>query len=122
MEECVTQREDTVHIFCCRMSVEEELSVAFAEFVLGEKERKENPTIFFTNKNSELLLSRWPCKDYLEGTCTNSVKRGTLQKAYPTRPKRDAGLGRSARMHIVRLMNNLVKGPKIMGTKVKWLC
>ena len=48
-----------------------------------------------------------------------SVKSGTLQNACSTRPKMDAGLGKSARTHIVRLMNNPVKGPKTMMTKVQ---
>ena len=57
-------------------------------------------------------MSRWPCKDYLRGTCTNSVKNGILQNACSTRPIVVADLVKSARMHIVRLMNNLVKGLK----------
>ena len=43
---------------------------------------------------------------------THSVKSGTLQNACSTRPRAVVGLGKSARSHIVRLMNNLVKGPK----------
>ena len=43
---------------------------------------------------------------------THSVKSGTLQNACCTRPRVVAGLGKSARMHTVRLMNNLVKGPR----------
>ena len=43
---------------------------------------------------------------------THSVKSGTLQNACSTRPRVVASLGKSARMHTVRLMNNLVKGPK----------
>ena len=39
----------------------------------------------------------------------HSVKSGTLQNAYPTRLRVVVGLSKSARMHIVRLMNNLVK-------------
>ena len=50
---------------------------------------------------------------------TRSVKSGTLQNACSTRPRVVAGLGKSARMHIVRLMNNLVKGPKRMMTRVQ---
>ena len=49
----------------------------------------------------------------------HSVKNGTLQNACSTRPRVVADLGKSARMHIVRLMNNLVKGPKRMMTKVQ---
>ena len=36
----------------------------------------------------------------------HSVKSGTLQNACSTRPRAVADLGKSARMHIVRLMNN----------------
>ena len=43
---------------------------------------------------------------------THSVKSGTLQNACSTRPRVVADLGKSARVHIVRLMNNLVQGPK----------
>ena len=49
----------------------------------------------------------------------HSVKDGTLQNACSTRPRVFTDLGKSARMHIVRLMNNLVKGPKRMMTKVQ---
>ena len=49
----------------------------------------------------------------------HSVKSGTLQNACSTRPRVVADLAKSARMHIVRLMNNLVKGPKRMMTKVQ---
>ena len=49
----------------------------------------------------------------------HSVKSGALQNACSTRPRVGADLGRSARMHIVRLMNNLVKGPIRMMTKVQ---
>ena len=42
----------------------------------------------------------------------HSVRSGTLQNACSTRPRVVADLGKSARMHIVSLMNNLVKGPK----------
>ena len=49
----------------------------------------------------------------------HSVKSGTLQNACSTRPRVVADLENSAQMHIVRLMNNLVKGPKRMMTKVQ---
>ena len=49
----------------------------------------------------------------------HSVKSGTLQNACSTRPRVVADLGKSARMHIVRLMNNLVKGLERMMTKVQ---
>ena len=49
----------------------------------------------------------------------HSVKSGTLQNACSTRPRVVVGLEKSAVMHIVRLMNNLVEGPKRMMTKVQ---
>ena len=52
----------------------------------------------------------------------HSVKSGTLQNACCTRPRVVADLGKSAHTHIFRLMNNLVKGPKRMMTKVQWPC
>ena len=51
----------------------------------------------------------------------HSVKSGTLQNACSTRPRVVADLERSARMHFVMLMNNFVKSPKSMVTKVQWL-
>ena len=54
-----------------------------------------------------------------ELTTTRSVKSGILQNACSTKPRVVAGLGKSARMHTVRLMNNPVKGPKRMMTRVQ---
>ena len=66
-------------------------------------------------------MSRWPCNDYLKGTCNNSFceKGGTLQNACSTRPRVVVGLGKSAHTHTVRLMNSRLKGPKRMMTKVQ---
>ena len=50
----------------------------------------------------------------------HSVKSGTLQNACSASSKMDADLVKSAHMHIVRLMNDQVKGPKRMMTKVQW--
>ena len=50
---------------------------------------------------------------------THPAKDGILLNACTTRPRVVVGLGKSARMHTVRLMNNLVKGPKRMMTKVQ---
>ena len=49
---------------------------------------------------------------------THFVKSGTLQNACSTRPRVVVGLGKSARSHIVRLMNSRQKGLKRMITKV----
>ena len=50
---------------------------------------------------------------------THFVKSGTLQNARSTRPRAVANLLKSAHMRIARLMNNLVKDPKRMMTKVQ---
>ena len=50
---------------------------------------------------------------------THSVKSGILQNACSTSPRMDADLGKSALMHIVRLTNNLAKGPERMMTRVQ---
>ena len=42
----------------------------------------------------------------------HSVKSGILQNACSTRPRVVADLGKSALVQTVKLMNNLVKGPK----------
>ena len=69
-------------------------------------------------------MSRWPCKDYLKGTCTNSF----CEKWHPPEClfyKSESGCkfgGKSALMRIARLMNNLPKGLLRMVTKVQWLC
>ena len=51
-----------------------------------------------------------------------SVKSGTLQNTCSTRPRVVADLGKNAHMHTVRLMNNLVKGPKKNDDKVQLVC
>ena len=48
-----------------------------------------------------------------------SVKNGILQYACSTSRRMDADWERMALMHIVRLMNNLVKGRERMVTKVQ---
>ena len=47
------------------------------------------------------------------------VKSGTLQNACSTRPRVVADLEKSALTHIIRLMNNLAKGPIRMMTRVQ---
>ena len=50
---------------------------------------------------------------------THFLKSGTFQNACSTRPRVVVGLGKSAHMHIVRLMNCRQKGLKTMMTKVQ---
>ena len=68
-------------------------------------------------------MSRWPCKGYLKGTCTNSF----CEKWHPPEClfyKSESGcrFWESALMCIARLTNSLAKGPKRMVRKVQWLC
>ena len=53
---------------------------------------------------------------------THFVKSDTLQNACSTRPRVVVGLGKSALMHIARLMNSPANGPKRMMTKVHQPC
>ena len=58
-------------------------------------------------------MSRWSCKDYLKGTCVNSF----CEKWHPPeclfyKTKSGGLFGKSACMHIVRMMNSRLKGPK----------
>ena len=77
---------------------------------------------------SEVKARVVECRDGLaritleELAITHFVKDGTLQNACTTRPRVVAGLVRSARWHIVRLMNSRRKGPNRIMTKVLWLC
>ena len=87
---------------------------------MQQNERKSSRTRSPRGKSPIGRMFRWPCKDYLKGTCINSF----CEKWHPpdrcsTRPRVVADLGKSARMHIVRLMNNLVTGPKRMMTRVQ---
>ena len=58
----------------------------------------------------------------MELASIHSVKSGALQNACYTSPKKDADLGKSARMSIAKLTNSLAKGLKRLVTKVQWLC
>ena len=71
-------------------------------------------------REPEVPEEKVPVVECLDGTARitlkelppiHSVKSGTLQNACSTRPRAVANSGKSAHMHIVRLMNNLVKGP-----------
>ena len=79
-------------------------------------------------REPEVPVERVPAVECLDGPARitlkelapiHSVKSGTLQNACSARPRVVADLRKSARMHIVRLMNNLVKGPKRIMTKVQ---
>ena len=86
---------------------------------MQQNERNASRTRSRRGKSPSGRMFRWPCKDYLKGTCTNSFcENDILLIVYFTRQKRDAHLGKSPLMRIARLMNSLAKGPKRMATKV----
>ena len=90
---------------------------------MRQNERKPSRTRSPRGKSASGRMSRWPCKDYLRGTCNNSFcENGTLQNACSTRPRVVVGLEKSAHSHTVRLMNSRRKGLKRIMTKVLWLC
>ena len=73
------------------------------------------------HREPEVLEAEAPVVERLDGPAritleelaiTHSVKGGTLQNACSTRPRVVADLGKSALMHIARLMNSLAKVKK----------
>ena len=87
---------------------------------MQQSERKPSRTRSPRGKSPSGRMSPWPCKDYLKGTCTNSF----CEKWHPSRmlvlqdQEWLSDLGRSARMHIVFLINSRRKGLKRIMTKV----
>ena len=75
---------------------------------------------------AEAQLGKWlDCRARItskELAPVQSVKNIILRSACSTSPKMVADVGKSARMHIVRLKNSQAKGPKRMMTEVQWLC
>ena len=85
---------------------------------MQQNERKPSRTRSPRGKSPSGRMSRWPCKDYLKGTCTNSF----CEKWHPPeclfyKTKSGCRFGESALMRIARLMNSLAKGLKRMVTK-----
>ena len=83
-----------------------------------QNERNASRTRSPRGKSPSGRMSRWPCKDYLKGTCTNSF----CEKWHPPeclfyKIKSVVGLVKSARMRIARLKNCLAKSFKKNGDK-----
>ena len=77
---------------------------------MQQNDRKSSRTRCPRGKSPSGRMSRWPARITSEELAPiHSVKSGTLQSACSTRPRAVANLEKSAHMHIVRLMNNLVK-------------
>ena len=89
---------------------------------MQQNERNSSRTRSPRGKSPSGRMFRLPCKGYLKGTCTNSVKSGILQNACFTRPRVVADLEKSALTCTARLKNSLVKVPRRMMTRVQWLC
>ena len=91
---------------------------------MQQSERKSSRTRSPRGRSPSGRTSRWPCKDYLRGTCNNSF----CEKMAPSRmlvlqdQEWLSVWGKSAHSHIVRLMNSRQKGLKRMMAKVLWLC
>ena len=83
---------------------------------MQQDERKASRTRSPRGKRPSGRMFRWPCKDYLKRTCTNSF----CEKWHP--PECLFHKSESALMRIARLKNSLAKVPKRMVTKVQWLC
>ena len=89
---------------------------------MQENERKASRTRRPRWRSPSRRISRWPCKDYLKGTCTNSFcKKWHLQNACLTRPRVVASLGETCSYAHRQVDEQQTKGPKRMMTKVQWL-
>ena len=78
-----------------------------------QNERKASRTRKPERQSPSARMFRLPCKDYLKGTCTNFF----CEKWHPPeclfyKTKSGCRFGKSALMHIARLMNSQAKGPK----------
>ena len=85
---------------------------------MRQHERNASRTRSPRGKSPSGRMSRWPCKDYLKGTCNNSIcENGILQNVCSASRRMDADFGKSALMRTARLMNSQAKGPKKNGDK-----
>ena len=87
-----------------------------AKMTQPQDEKKASKTRSPRGRSPSGRMFRWPCKDYLRGTCTNS-----LCEKWHLQNKSESGcrFGKSALMRIARLMNSPAKGIKRMVTKVQ---
>ena len=88
---------------------------------MRQNERNASRTRSPRGKSPSGRLSRWLCKDYLKGTCTNTFcEKWQPQECLFYKTKSGGRFGRrSALMRIARLKNSPGKGPKRMMTKVQ---
>ena len=89
---------------------------------MQQSERKPSRTRSPRGKSPSGRMSRWPCKDYLRGTCNNSFcKRWHPPACLFYKNKMVAVLRKSAHSHIVRLTHSRRNGPNRIMTKALWL-
>ena len=89
-----------------------------------QNERQASRTRSPRGKSPSGRMSRWPCKDYLTGTCTNSFcEKWHLSECLFYKSENGCRLlGKSALLRIASLMKSPTKGLKRMVTKVLWPC
>ena len=86
--------------------------------IMQQSERKPSRTRSSRGKSPSGRMSRWPCKDYLRGTCNNSF----CEKWHPPECLFYKNkLEKSALLHIVRLTHSRRNGPNRIMTKALWL-
>ena len=92
---------------------------------MRQSERKPSRTRSPKGKSLSGRMSRWPCKDYLRGTCNNSFcERWHPPECLFYKTKSGCRFGRSAHSHIVRLTHSRRNGPAFINSvrckKKKW--
>ena len=87
---------------------------------MHQNERNASRTRSPRGKSPSGRMSRWPCKDYLKGSCKNSFcERWHPPECLFYKSESGCRFGKGALMRIARLMNSRLKGPKRMMTKVQ---
>ena len=89
---------------------------------MRQNERKTSRTRSPRGRSPSGRTSRWPCKDYLRGTCNNSF----CEKWHPPeclfyKPKSGYRFGEKCSFAHRQVDEQPTKGPKRMMTKVQWL-
>ena len=100
----------------------ETIAVSATIWISVEKVHHQGPEV------PEVKVPVVECRDGLarinskELAITHPVKDGILPNACSTRTRMVAVLGKSARLHIVRLTHSRRNGPNRIMTKAPWLC
>ena len=91
---------------------------------MRQNERKPSRTRSPRGKSLSCRMSRWPCKDYLRGTCNNSFCGKWHPPEWLVLQDQEwlSVWGEVRVSHIVRLMNSRRNGLNRIMTKAQWLC